>query len=167
MIAESPTWTTVYESPVGPLALTSDGTALTRLLYGSDRVDPGWQKNPDPFSNVIEQLDEFFAGTRRDFDIPLRPYGTAFQLRVWSALQGIPYGETRSYGQIALQIGNPTAVRAVGLANSRNPISIVVPCHRVIGVNGSLTGYAGGLANKRQLLQLEGASIVSAQPTLL
>jgi methylated-DNA-[protein]-cysteine S-methyltransferase len=104
---------------------------------------------------AVRQLREYFAGERRDFDLPLEPAGTPFQLTVWDALRGIPYAETINYGQLAVRVGNPTASRAVGLANGRNPISIVVPCHRVIGANGSLTGYGGGLDRKRTLLDLE------------
>ena len=102
-----------------------------------------------------QQLAEYFAGQRQAFDLPLRMQGTPFQQKVWAALREIPYGETRSYGQIAAQVGNPKASRAVGMANNRNPIAIIVPCHRVIGANGSLTGYAGGLSVKEELLALE------------
>ena len=107
------------------------------------------------FDHVIAQLDEYFAGERTEFDVPLDPVGTEFQLRAWAALRRIPYGETRSYGEQARTIGAPAAVRAVGAANGRNPISIIVPCHRVVGSNGSLTGFGGGLDAKRYLLDLE------------
>lgn len=167
MTPARPTWMTVLDSPVGSLLLTSDGTALTRLLFDPSRARPDWRVDAGPFAEVARQLDQFFARARTTFDLPLRPEGTAFQVRVWSALREIPYGQTRTYGQIAGAVGNPAAVRAVGLANNRNPISIIVPCHRVIGANGALTGYAGGLANKRLLLDLEGAEAVGAQPTLL
>ena len=106
------------------------------------------------------QLREYFAGTRRTFDLPLAPRGTAFQQRVWAALRAIPYGETRTYGELAAAIGSPSASRAVGMANHHNPIPIVIPCHRVIGANGTLTGYAGGLEIKRKLLALEGITIL-------
>lgn len=149
------TYTATVDSPVGPLRLTSDGTSLTRLLFDV-RPDPSWSTEPDPIiERAVAQLAEYFAGDRTDFDLPLEPAGTPFQLVVWEALRGIPYAETINYGQLALRVGNARASRAVGLANGRNPISIVVPCHRVIGANGSLTGYGGGLDRKRTLLDLE------------
>jgi methylated-DNA-[protein]-cysteine S-methyltransferase len=149
------TYTTTIGSPVGPLLLTSDGTSLTRLLFDAT-PDPSWSTAPCAvLDEAVRQLREYFAGERRDFDLPLEPAGTPFQLTVWDALRGIPYAETINYGQLAVRVGNPTASRAVGLANGRNPISIVVPCHRVIGANGSLTGYGGGLDRKRTLLDLE------------
>jgi methylated-DNA-[protein]-cysteine S-methyltransferase len=114
-------------------------------------------------AQTVRQLEEYFAGTRRDFDLELAPHGTAFQLAVWDALLAIPYGETTSYGEIARGVGRPNAVRAVGQANGRNPIAIVVPCHRVIGSDHSLTGYGGGIDRKRFLLGLEGAEVA---PTL-
>jgi methylated-DNA-[protein]-cysteine S-methyltransferase len=158
MTAESRTWTTVFDSPVGPLRLTSDGHALTGVLFNEPAPDDSWVEDDAPFAEVIGELREYFAGARTTFDVPIRSTGTAFQKTVWAALRDIPYGETRSYGQLAEAIGNPNAVRAVGLANSRNPISIIVPCHRVIGSNGSLTGYSGGLDRKRTLLDLERAA---------
>ena len=115
----------------------------------------GWELNDDAFPDAVEQLAAYFAGELTDFDLNLELAGTAFQRRVWAALQTIPYGETRSYGEIAIQIGAPGASRAVGLANGRNPIGIIVPCHRVIGASGDLTGYGGGLDRKRALLELE------------
>jgi methylated-DNA-[protein]-cysteine S-methyltransferase len=115
----------------------------------------GWERDDTAFSDAVEQLEAYFAGERREFDVELDPVGTDFQRRVWDALLTIPYGETRSYGYIAEQIGAPGASRAVGLANGRNPIGIIVPCHRVIGANGSLTGYGGGLERKQLLLDLE------------
>ena len=149
------TYTTTVDSPVGPLLLTSDGTALTRLLFGG-RPDPTWSTEPCPvLDRAVTQLAEYFRGERTDFDLPLAPAGTPFQLAVWQALRDIPYGETINYGELATRVGNARASRAVGLANGRNPISIVVPCHRVIGANGSLTGYGGGLDRKRLLLDLE------------
>jgi methylated-DNA-[protein]-cysteine S-methyltransferase len=148
-------WTSV-DSPVGELLLTSDGTSLTRLLFSPFTVDQGWSPEPCPVLDEAErQLGEYFVGERTAFELPLAPSGTDFQLRVWEALRDIPYAETINYGQLALRIGNIKASRAVGLANGRNPISIVVPCHRVIGANGSLTGYGGGLDRKRTLLDLE------------
>ena len=115
---------------------------------------------------AVRQLGEYFAGERRDFDLPLDPVGTPFQLTVWAALRDIPYAETINYGQLAGRVGNPHASRAVGLANGRNPISIVVPCHRVIGANGSLTGYGGGLDRKRTLLELERRTAGDQEPQL-
>lgn len=149
------TWTTTVDSPVGPLLLTSDGESLTRLLFDGE-PDPSWSTEPCALlDRTATQLREYFAGERTDFDLPVEPAGTPFQLTVWRALRDIPYAETINYGQLALRVGNPKASRAVGLANGRNPISIVVPCHRVIGANGSLTGYGGGLDRKRVLLDLE------------
>ena len=149
------TYTTTLDSPIGPLLLTSDGTALTRLLIGGD-PDPSWSPEPCPvLESAVAQLQEYFAGSRTEFDLPLAPTGTPFQQSVWRALRDIPYAGTESYGQLAARVGNSRASRAVGLANGRNPISIVVPCHRVVGANGSLVGYGGGLDRKRTLLDLE------------
>jgi methylated-DNA-[protein]-cysteine S-methyltransferase len=160
------TWTTTIDSPVGPLLLTSDGTSLTRLLFAAD-PDPSWSTDPCPvLDEAVRQLGEYFVGERRDFDLPLDPVGTPFQLTVWAALRDIPYAETINYGQLAGRVGNPHASRAVGLANGRNPISIVVPCHRVIGANGSLTGYGGGLDRKRTLLELERRTAGDQEPQL-
>lgn len=151
----APTYTVTVDSPVGPLLLTSDGTALTRLLFGGE-PDPSWSTEPCPvLERATGQLGEYFRGERTRFDLPLAPAGTPFQLAVWQALRDIPYAETINYGQLAARVGNPRASRAVGLANGRNPISIVVPCHRVIGADGTLTGYGGGLERKRRLLDLE------------
>ncbi len=149
-------------SPIGRLLLTSDGTALTGLFTGPSRKaqsTDGWTEDAaiGPLAETSRQLGEYFAGTRRRFDLPLRWHGTVFQTRVWQALIEIPYGTTWSYGQLAKRLGNPNASRAVGLANGSNPISILVPCHRVIGADGSLTGYGGGLERKRWLLEHEGA----------
>jgi methylated-DNA-[protein]-cysteine S-methyltransferase len=160
------TWTTTVDSPVGPLLLTSDGTSLTRLLFAAE-PDPSWSTDPCPvLDEAVRQLGEYFAGERRDFDLQLDPVGTPFQLTVWAALRDIPYAETINYGQLAGRVGNPHASRAVGLANGRNPISIVVPCHRVIGANGSLTGYGGGLDRKRTLLELERRTVGDQEPQL-
>ena len=151
----APTYTVTVDSPVGPLLLTSDGTALTRLLFGGE-PDPSWSTGPCPvLERATVQLGEYFRGERTGFDLPLAPAGTPFQLAVWQALRDIPYAATINYGQLAARVGNPRASRAVGLANGRNPISIVVPCHRVIGADGTLTGYGGGLERKRALLDLE------------
>jgi methylated-DNA-[protein]-cysteine S-methyltransferase len=152
---------TTLESPVGELRLTSDGRSLTGLYleaHGGEPLkgaDPGWERDEAPFRDAITQLRAYFAGTLRAFDLPLAPAGTDFQKNVWSALAAIPFGETRSYGAIAREIGRPGAARAVGLANGSNPISIIVPCHRVIGADGTLTGYGGGLDRKRWLLAHE------------
>jgi methylated-DNA-[protein]-cysteine S-methyltransferase len=153
----------IVDSPIGPLMLTSDGTALTGLYMGTPGKMPdlaeGWTQNAaiDPLRAAVRQLQEYFAGTRREFDLPLRMQGTAFQRRVWKELTKIPYGETWSYGQLAKRIDNPNASRAVGLANGRNPIAVIVPCHRVIGADGSLTGFGGGLPRKQWLLAHEAA----------
>ncbi|HZJ26860.1 MAG TPA: methylated-DNA--[protein]-cysteine S-methyltransferase [Acidimicrobiia bacterium] len=150
----------VVESPIGPLTLAGDDTAITALcMQDQAHPPPGrsdWTVDPHAFADVAGQLDEYFAGTRRRFDVALRLEGTPFQRSVWSALREIPYGETTSYGALAAGIGRPGASRAVGLANGRNPVAIIVPCHRVIGANGTLTGYGGGLNRKRRLLDLEG-----------
>lgn len=148
-------------SPVGTLLLAGDvkGLRLLHFQNAPDPLKPGkeWQRSEAPFREAIAQLKAYFAGRLRVFDLPLAPEGTAFQERVWSALQTIPYGETLSYGGLAQRIGKPTAVRAVGSANGRNPIAIIIPCHRVIGADGSLTGFGGGLPVKRALLALEGS----------
>jgi len=153
---------TFFESPVGRLLLRSDGEALTGLymdLAGcpSQGMET-WREDArvDPLPETMRQLGEYFIGERRKFDLPLRMIGTEFQRRVWRMLEEIPFGTTWSYGDLAKRIGNPNASRAVGLANGRNPISILVPCHRVIGADGSLTGYGGGLDRKRWLLAHEG-----------
>jgi methylated-DNA-[protein]-cysteine S-methyltransferase len=149
----------IVGSPIGPLTLAGNGSTLMHLRMVDQTHEPdraGWEPaEPDAFADVVTQLDEYFAGTLTEFDVDLKSDGTEFQRRVWAALQTIPYGETRSYGQIAEQIGSPAAARAVGLANGRNPISIIVPCHRVIGSSGGLTGYGGGIERKRALLELE------------
>jgi methylated-DNA-[protein]-cysteine S-methyltransferase len=150
-----------FQSPIGRLLLTSDGTALTGLYMEPSRKTQstdGWTQDAAaaPLSATLRQLTEYFGGTRREFDLPLRMQGTDFQKRVWQELTEIPYGQTWSYGELAKRIDNPSASRAVGLANGRNPISILVPCHRVIGADGSLTGYGGGLDRKRWLLAHEG-----------
>jgi methylated-DNA-[protein]-cysteine S-methyltransferase len=142
----------ILHSPAGPLTIAGRDGLIESLRFG-DTPPPGGE--PGAFDEAIRQLYLYFAGRLRTFDLPLRPAGTDFQLRVWAALLDIPFGETRSYGTLAAQLGNPAAVRAVGLANGANPIAIVIPCHRVIGAAGQLTGYAGGLDVKRRLLALE------------
>lgn len=148
-----------FDTPIGELLLAGEANALSVIGFpkGVMRRDPepDWIYNEEPFADVREQLAEYFSGERKDFDLPLRIAGTEFQLSVLEALQEIPYGETRSYGAIAKQIGRPRAVRAVGAANGRNPIPIIVPCHRVIGHTGDLTGFGGGLDTKKALLRLE------------
>lgn len=142
-------------TPVGPVTVAVDAAgALTRVDFGD--VPGGTPPGADPgLDRAVGQLEEYFAGTRTDFDLPLAPAGTPFQQRVWTALRDIPYGATESYGSLARRLGAPGASRAVGLANGRNPIPIVVPCHRVIGSTGTLTGYAGGVERKRWLLDHE------------
>lgn len=150
-------------SPVGDLVLTGDGSSLTGCYFtGTGHTsDPsaGLARDDAAFEAVVGQLGEYFAGERTAFDLPLAPSGTDFQLRVWAQLRTIPYGATCSYADVARGIGASNGFRAVGLANGRNPISIIVPCHRVIGADGSLTGYGGGIERKRFLLDLESGSL--------
>ena len=149
---------TTISSPVGPLALTvDDDGAVTRVNFG-----PGDTSDDPRFEPLVTQLSEYFAGERTAFDLPLRQHGSDFEQRVWAELLRIPYGETASYGEIAARIGRPGMARAVGRANGRNPIAIICPCHRVIGSDGSLTGYGGGLENKRTLLDLEAGALTLA-----
>lgn len=150
----------LIDSPVGPLYLLSNGSQLLQIAFGAAEPAAGAVERGDPvLRRAAAQLREYFAGRRRTFELPLAPLGTDFQRAVWRALAEIPWGETRSYGDIARSIGRPRAVRAVGAANGRNPLPIVVPCHRVVGSDGALTGFAGGLTVKRQLLALEGSLI--------
>jgi methylated-DNA-[protein]-cysteine S-methyltransferase len=152
---------TVVDSPCGPLTLVAQGNALCGLYMTEQRHRPDQLTfgEPDPgadiFARAETELKEYFAGQRNEFEVPLTLVGTPFQQRVWTALQDIPYGATTSYGELADRLGQPTASRAVGLANGKNPISIIVPCHRVVGAGGSLTGYGGGLERKRYLLDFE------------
>jgi len=147
------------DSPIGPLTLAGRGSMLMHLRMVDQTHEPdrsGWEPaGSEAFADVAEQLDAYFAGALTEFEVDMQLSGTEFQRRVWAALQKIPYGETRSYGEIAEQIGSPAASRAVGLANGRNPIPIIIPCHRVIGASGSMTGYAAGLDRKRLLIDLE------------
>jgi methylated-DNA-[protein]-cysteine S-methyltransferase len=150
-----------HESPLGTLTLVAEGGALTGVYFNDHarrplKVPLG-ERDDDAFDAVKQQLDEYFAGMRTSFDVPLAPVGDTFQRRVWNELLRIPYGETRSYGAIAQLLGDKRLARAVGSANGRNPLAIIVPCHRVIGSDGSLTGYAGGLDRKRELLSREGS----------
>lgn len=151
---------TKLDSPIGELLLVGDGESL-HGLYMQDGRKPAkiathWRRSAAPFADVSAQLCEYFAGARSAFDVALTLDGNDFERRVWSELQAIPYGETASYGEMARRVGRPDAARAVGLANGRNPIAVIVPCHRVIGADGSLTGYGGGIERKRLLLELEG-----------
>ena len=143
---------TIIDSPVGPLTLVERDGALVRLSFGAYGAD---EPATPLLARAAEQLREYFAGERREFDLPLAPRGTEFQLACWRALTEIPYGETRSYGEQAARIGRPDRARAVGAANGANPIAIIQPCHRVIGADGSLVGFGGGLETKRRLLDLE------------
>ncbi|MBQ0862407.1 methylated-DNA--[protein]-cysteine S-methyltransferase [Streptomyces smyrnaeus] len=155
---------TVIDSPVGPLTLVATDGTLSAVYMDQQRHRPAQEtfgtSDPSAFGEVTEQLGEYFAGERTRFTLTLAPQGTGFQRTVWKALGDIPYGETRSYGQLAELIGRPGAARAVGLANGRNPISIVIPCHRVIGSTGQLTGYGGGIERKRHLLDFERGALV-------
>jgi methylated-DNA-[protein]-cysteine S-methyltransferase len=147
------------DSPIGRLLLAGDRHSLKLVGFSSGKLargaDPDWERFDEPFRKVRAQLDQYFAGERKEFDVDLAPDATPFQASVLAALREIPYGETRSYRDIAERIGNPKAVRAVGGANGSNPIPIIIPCHRVIGSNGTLTGFGGGLDSKRFLLDLE------------
>lgn len=156
------------DSPVGRLLLAGDDTGLHRIAFPAGkragRPPPHWRRDDDVLGEAMEQLRAYFAGALTRFDLPLRFSGTGFQNTVWSALRDIPYGETVSYGELARRIGRPTASRAVGAANGANPLPIVVPCHRVVGADGSLTGFGGGVAAKRFLLRHEHGS--SPKPQL-
>lgn len=153
--------TKTIDSPVGPLQLVASDRGLIAILWENDRpnrvrLQELGENNEHPIlERTAEELREYFAGERTTFSVPLDMRGTPFQESVWEALLGIPFGETRSYGQLARQLGSPTATRAVGAANGRNPLSIIVPCHRVVGSSGKLTGFAGGLDRKAHLLSLE------------
>jgi methylated-DNA-[protein]-cysteine S-methyltransferase len=155
----SPRFFTQIESPLGPLLLAADEAGLREILFVNGRhpakPQSSWKPDRAPLEETIRQLQAYFAGELENFNLQLAPEGTPFQLEVWRRLCDIPYGETVSYGELAGRIGNPKASRAVGLANGSNPIPIVIPCHRVIGRNGKLTGYGGGLPIKEKLLALE------------
>jgi methylated-DNA-[protein]-cysteine S-methyltransferase len=161
------TFSTTMSSPVGRLTLVGQGDDLIGLYFDKDplaakmRADSG--RDDRRLRQAVEQLEEYFAGARTQFDLSLVPPGTAFQKKVWAALVGIPYGETATYGQIARAVGRPDASRAVGGANHRNPIAVIIPCHRVIGADGTMTGYGGGLPRKRLLLDLETRTASSGQ----
>jgi methylated-DNA-[protein]-cysteine S-methyltransferase len=154
---------TLAPTPVGDVLLTADGSHRLTGVYWPEhqrapRPGTGWERDDEAFADVREQLAQYFAGERRSFDVCVAAVGTPFQHRVWDALREIPFGSVMTYGELAAHIGRPSAARAVGLANGRNPLSIVVPCHRVVGSGGVLTGYAGGLEVKRRLLAHEGAA---------
>jgi methylated-DNA-[protein]-cysteine S-methyltransferase len=163
--AQSGSYWCHMDTPVGRLLLAGDATALTRVHFqsGPHPLQPAsdWQEDRRPFEHVRMQLEEYFGGTRRTFSVRLAPAGTAFQQAVWQALRAIPYGQTIGYGELARRLGRANGARAVGLANGANPLPIIVPCHRVIAADGSLTGFGGGLPIKRALLALEGAACVS------
>lgn len=152
-----------HDSPIGRLLLAADETGLQQLLMDIDdkpwHISEHWSRAADELDEVCRQLDEYFAGRRQRFEVRLAPQGTAFQQAVWQALQTIPFGRTSCYSVLAAEIARPKAVRAVGAANGANPIAVIIPCHRVIGRDGSLTGYAGGLPRKALLLKLEGTQL--------
>ena len=154
---------TYLSSPIGPLLLAADKTGLHEITFSKNGApaspQPDWIEDESVFAEHIRQLLAYFAGDLETFDLPLVPQGTPFQQKVWNELLNIPYGETISYGQLATRIGNSNASRAVGLANGSNPIPIIIPCHRVIGANGTLTGYGGGLERKKWLLEHEAAAM--------
>jgi methylated-DNA-[protein]-cysteine S-methyltransferase len=154
---------TIFESPIGDLTLVAREGVLGGVYFPAHSHSPDaatfGQRVASGFEAAIEQLGQYFAGERIQFDLPLGPQGSEFQLRVWNLLRAIPYGETRSYGQLAAELGNPRLAREVGGANARNPISIIVPCHRVVGADGRLVGYAGGLERKQFLLDLEARTV--------
>ncbi|RCK69468.1 methylated-DNA--[protein]-cysteine S-methyltransferase [Desertihabitans brevis] len=158
-----PTTHSVLDSPVGPLTLIATDGVLSAVLMSAHRhprLDRG-VRDDAALAPARDQLAEYFAGERTVFDLPLAPQGSPFERRVWAELQQIPYGRTRSYGELARALGRPRAAQAVGAANGRNPVAIVIPCHRVVGADGALTGYAGGLERKRQLLELENPTLLS------
>ena len=148
-----------FDSPVGPLLLAGSNDGLRLLSFGAGKrarpVDPAWRQEDSAFAEAVDQLKSYFAGERKVFQLQLVLAGTEFQKKVWTALRTIPYGETVSYKELAARVGSPNAVRAVGTANGANPIPIIIPCHRVIGNDGSLTGFGGGLPLKKKLLELE------------
>lgn len=158
-MSDSTTWYDHMPTPIGTLCLVADTHGLREVWFSTGRhqrsPEPHWIRAPDAVAYAREQLDEYFAGERQHFDLPLHPVGTPFQCDVWWALAQIPYGTTISYGELARRIGHPQAMRAVGAANGRNPLPIILPCHRVIGANGSLTGFGGGLPTKQFLLSME------------
>jgi methylated-DNA-[protein]-cysteine S-methyltransferase len=168
---EDPTmWFCRQDSPLGRLLMTSDGSALTGLYFDDGRDVPvvgrDWREDggAEPFEAVRQQLTEYFEGQRTSFDLSLRPRGTDFQQRIWQVIAQVPFGELISYRELATRAGSPQASRAAGLATGRNPISIIIPCHRIVGSSGSLTGYGGGLPRKRMLLDLETSVVQRERP---
>ncbi|MFH8489358.1 methylated-DNA--[protein]-cysteine S-methyltransferase [Streptomyces longisporoflavus] len=161
---------TIIDSPYGTLTLVATEGVLSGLYMTEQRHRPPEEtfgdRDAGPFDATIEQLEAYFAGELTEFDLPMRLDGTPFQRTVWQQLRLIPYGETRTYGQLATALGKPNASRAVGLANGKNPIGVIVPCHRVIGAGGSLTGYGGGLDRKQRLLAFEGAALTAPAPAV-
>lgn len=159
-----PVWYTLLDTPCGALCIAGTTQGLTRVEFQDGerpvRPQPDWREDQGVLDEAREQLRAYFEGRRQRFTLPVAPEGTPFQQRVWQELQEIPWGTTTTYREIAERLGQPAAVRAVGHANGRNPIAIVIPCHRVVGANGRLTGYAGGIAVKRRLLRHEGALLV-------
>ena len=159
-----PVWYTLLDTPCGALCIAGTTQGLTHVEFQDGerpvRPQPDWREDQGVLDEAREQLQAYFEGRRQRFTLPVAPEGTPFQQRVWQELQEIPWGTTTTYREIAERLGQPAAVRAVGHANGRNPIAIVIPCHRVVGANGRLTGYAGGIAVKRRLLQHEGALLV-------
>ncbi len=149
-----------YQTPIGKIQIVADEQHLYAISYRDRASESSIEKENEVIRQTIHQLKEYFEGKRKEFNLPLAPQGTPFQQKVWQALLAIPYGQTRSYGQIAAAIGKPQACRAIGMTNHRNPIAIVIPCHRVIGANGKMVGYAGGVEIKEQLLALEQNIIV-------
>ena len=158
---------TYLDTPIGALLLAGDGESLTLLGFPSGKMqrrhEDSWQRSDTAFAEARAQLTAYFSGELSDFDLPLNPQGTEFQKEVWLALRQIPYGETWSYGELARQIGRPKASRAVGAANSVNPLPVIIPCHRVIGANGKLTGFGGGIETKQHLLALEQTYLASCR----
>jgi len=158
-----------YDSPCGRMLLVADGDALCGAYFVGQKhfreVDPVWRRDPAsaPLAQARRQFDEYFAGKRKAFDVPLAPEGTPFQRAVWKAIAGVPFGATISYAELARRAGRPGSARAAGAATGRNPIGIIVPCHRIVGADGSLTGYAGGMDKKRALLALEAGSAGNRQ----
>jgi len=152
-----------YDTPIGRIGIAENGKGITDVFFAVDSPKDSVLEETELLNEAGKQLVDYIAGKRKDFELPLSPEGTEFQKLVWEALRTIPYGETRTYKQIAEQIGNPKACRAVGMANNKNPISIIVPCHRVIGSNGRLVGYGGGIELKKKLLELENNSSEMSQ----
>ena len=149
-----------YETIIGSLGIKDDGKNIIEIFFSKEEIPRDLELKESPLIKAtMEQLQEYFEGKRKDFDIPMEAKGTEFQKSVWDQLLKVPYGETCSYGEIAKRIGNPKASRAIGMANNRNPISIIIPCHRVIGASGKLVGYGGGLDIKERLLKLEKENI--------